>query len=59
MIGICSSSRFGELTDDAALRLAAQPEQNDVVSRQNRVHELRNDGFVIADNAGKKFLAPL
>ena len=25
--------------------------------RQNRVDELRNDGFVITDDAGKKFFA--
>ena len=48
---------FRQLSNDAALRLAAQTEQDDVVTRQNRVDELRNDGVVVTDNAGEQFLA--
>ena len=51
--------QLGELTNDAALRLAAQSEQDDVVLRENRVDELGNDGFVVADDAGKEFFAAL
>ncbi len=49
--------QFGELANDAALCLSAQAEQDDVVPRQNGVDELRNDRFVVTDNARKKFLA--
>ena len=47
--------QFGELTNDAALGLATQSQQDDVVFRENRVDELGNNGFVVADNAGKEF----
>ena len=41
---------------DPALRLAALAEKNDVVPRDHRVGELRQDGFVVADDAGQKRL---
>ena len=44
---------------DPALRLAAQAEQDEVVARQDRVDELRNDGLVVADDAGEERLARL
>ena len=47
--------QFGELANDAALCLAAQAEQDDVVPRQNGVDQLRNNGFVVTDDAGKSF----
>ena len=37
--------------------LAAQAEQDQVVPREDRVDELRNDCFVIADDAGKQLFA--
>ena len=55
--GRCSSSSDDERAQDAALRLAAQAEQDEVVPRQHRVDELRNDGVVVADDAGKQRLA--
>jgi hypothetical protein len=38
---------------NAALGLAAKTEQNEIVARQYGVDELRNDGFVVTDDAGK------
>ena len=46
-----------ELANDAALRLAAQSQQNQIMPRENCIDELRHDGFVITNNAGKKSLA--
>src|SRR5437588_11409448 len=48
-----------ELANDAALRLAAQSQQNQIVAGENGINKLRHDGFVITNNAGEKFLAPL
>jgi len=45
------------LTDDATFCLTAQSEQDDVVTRQDGVDELRNDRVVVADNARKKFVS--
>jgi hypothetical protein len=41
---------------DAALRLAAQPEQDEVVAREDRVDDLRDDRLVVADDAGEERL---
>ncbi len=41
---MCFVEQFGELTNDAALRLSAKTEQDDVMPRQDRIDELRNDG---------------
>ena len=41
---------------DAALRLAPLAEQDDVLSGQDRVLELRQDGVVVAEDAGKERL---
>ena len=46
-----------ERAQDAALRLAAQAEQDEVVPRQDRVDELRDDRVVVADDAGEERLA--
>ena len=46
--------QLGELANDAALGLSAQPEQDNVVPRENRVDELRNDSFVVADDAAER-----
>jgi len=51
--------QFGEAAQDAALGLAAQAEQDEVVARQHRVHQLRDHRLVVADDAGKERLAGL
>ena len=51
--------QIDEPAQDAALRLAAQAEQDEVVARQDRVDELRDDRFVVADDAGEQRLAGL
>ena len=48
-----------ELPQDAALGLTAQAEKNEIVARQNGVDELRNDGFLVAHDAGKQRRAVL
>src|ERR1700730_4729742 len=47
--------QFGQLADYPAFRLAAQAEQNEVVSRQDGVDQLRDNGVVVANDPGKKF----
>ena len=42
-----------ERAQDAALGLSAQSEQDEIVARKNGVDDLRNDGVVIADDAGE------
>src|SRR5438128_10975333 len=49
--------QFGELAYDATLGLAAQAKQDQIMSRQDRIHELRNDRIVIADDPWEKFFA--
>ena len=49
--------QVGQLTDDAALGLPAQAEQDQIVPRENRVDDLRHDRLVIADDAGKDSFA--
>ena len=39
--------------EDAALRLPAQAEQDEVVAREDGVDDLRHHGLVVADDAGK------
>ncbi len=41
---------------DAALGLPALPEQDDVLAGQDRVLELRQDGLVVAEDAGQEWL---
>src|SRR5207247_316303 len=38
-----------ELAQDAALRLSPQAQQDEIVAGQNRVHELPDDGGLVAD----------
>ncbi|MFN8093447.1 MAG: hypothetical protein U0599_14735 [Vicinamibacteria bacterium] len=40
--------------EDAALRLAAQAEEDHVVPRENRVRDLRDDGVLVAEDAGEE-----
>src|SRR6266850_2123883 len=46
--------QFSQLADYPAFRLAAQTEQNEVVSRQDGVDQLRDNGVVVANDSGKK-----
>ena len=48
-----------QAAEDAALGLAAQPEQDEVVPRKDGVDELRDDRLVVADDAGEQRLARL
>ena len=41
----------GQGAQNAALGLSPQAEQDEIMARENRVHDLRHDGIVIADNA--------
>ena len=49
----------GQHADEARLGLAAQAQQNEIVARQNRVDDLRDDRVVVSHDAGKQRLAPL
>ena len=51
--------QIDEAAQDAALRLTAQAEQDEVVPRQDRVDELRDDGVLVADDAGEERVAGL
>ena len=51
--------QIDQAAKDPALGLAAQAEQDEVVPRQDRVHELRDDGLVVADDAREERLAGL
>ena len=46
--------QIDQAAQDAALRLAAQAEQDEVVPREDGVDELRDDGVVVADDAGEQ-----
>ena len=48
-----SSSSSVRAAQNAAFRLPAQPEQDEVVARQDGVDDLRDDRFVVPDDAGK------
>ena len=58
-VGRVGVEQRGERAQDARLRLAAQAEQDEVVARENGVDHLRDDGVVIADDAGKERLGLL
>ncbi len=53
-----------ELSEDPALGLPSQAQKDEVVPGQDGVHQLRDHGVVVADDAGKeplsgpKFLRP-
>ena len=51
--------QIDEATKDATLRLSAESEQDEVVSRQNRVHQLGDNGVFVADHAREQTLASL
>src|SRR5712664_1942819 len=48
-----------ELAQDAALRLPAQAQQDEVVARQDGVHELRDDGLLVAHDTREQRRAVL
>src|SRR5690606_15977002 len=48
-----------QTAQDPALCLPAKTEQNEIVACQDRVDQLRDDGVVIADDAGKQGVAGL
>src|SRR6266511_273170 len=58
MMGISSSSSVTSW-QVAALRLAAEPEQNEVVARENRIDALRQDGLFVPHDARKHWRAVL
>ena len=43
-----------EAAKDPALGLTPQAEKNEVVTREDRVDELRDHGLVVSDDAGKE-----
>ena len=47
----------GELAQDPALGLAAKPQQDEVVPREQRIDDLRKDGVLVAHDAGEERLA--
>src|SRR5215475_6748637 len=47
------AAQSDQATQDAALRLAAQSEQDEIVLREDGVDQLRNDRIVVADDAGE------
>ena len=46
----------GQRAQDAAFCLSAKSQQNEVMPRKNRVHDLRNHRVVITDDAGEERL---
>jgi hypothetical protein len=46
-----------ELANDAALGLAAQPEEDEVLPREQRVHDARHHGILVADDPGEERVA--
>ena len=51
--------QIDQAAQDAALGLAAQSEQDEVVPREDGVDELRDDRLVVADDAREQLLARL
>jgi glycerophosphoryl diester phosphodiesterase len=47
----------GQRAEKATLRLTAQTKQNEIVARQDRVDDLRYNGFVVPDDAGEEQVA--
>ena len=56
-IGRNGIEQFGQCAQDAALGLAAQAEQDEVLAREDGVDDLRHDGVVKADDAGEDRVA--
>ena len=56
-VGNLGVKKFDQAAQDAALGLAAQAEQDEIVARQNGVGDLRQDRFFVAVNAGEERFA--
>ena len=52
-VGHLRIEQRGQGAQDAALGLAAQSQQNEIVARKNRIDDLRHDRVVISDDAGE------
>ena len=52
-VGHVRIEQRGESAQDAAFGLAAQSEKNEIVTREDRVNDLRHDRIFVADDAGK------
>ena len=52
-VGRLRIEQCGQRAQDAALGLAAQSQQDEIMPRKNRVNDLRHDGVVVSDDAGK------
>ncbi len=52
-VGHLSVEQRGQGAQDAAFGLAAQSQQNEIMTRKNGVHDLGHDRVVISDNAGE------
>jgi len=53
-VGHAFVEQRGERAQDAALGLAAQPQQDEVLLRQHSIDDLRNHRVLVADDAGKE-----
>ena len=52
-VGHLLIEKRGKRAQYPAFRLAAQAQENEIVSRQNRIHDLRYHGIVVADDPGE------
>ena len=48
--------QLDELSENPALRLPAEAQQDEMMAREQRVHELGHDGVVVADDAREERL---
>ncbi len=58
-VGQALVEQGGESAQDAAFCLSAQAKQDEVLPREDRIHNLRNDGVFIADDSRKDGFAGL
>jgi hypothetical protein len=52
-VGYLGVQQRGQSAQNAAFGLAAKPEQNEIMTRQNGVDDLRDNGVVVTDYAGE------
>lgn len=52
-VGHLLIEKRGKRAQYPAFRLAAQAQENEIVSRQNRIHDLRYHGIVVSDDPGE------
>jgi len=53
-VGNFQVQEINQAAQDAALGLASQTQEDEIVTRQNRIGDLRQNGILISMNAGKK-----